>query len=163
MPVSSKPRKRHNLLKTARSPLHRRPHPFQAYRTFDPVYRLLDTLRTGEIDSQQGKALMVDWDGVQIEVVPALDGWICCWQRIIDGVQLPIDLSSLRQLLRYLTHNVMLTYEIIDAAYVVTDQCYQAYCQLPRQVIIGYSNTEQIAIELESLGVLKTPPSGVIA
>lgn len=162
MPVSRKPRKRHNVFKTARPPLDRPPHIFQAYRTFDPIYRLLDTLRQGEIDSQQGKALMDDWDGERMEVGPALDGWICCWQRIIDGQQLVIDLAPLRQLHRYLIHDILLTVDLIDAAQLVTDHCYRAYCSLPREVVISYSKTEQIAIELDSLGLIASTPSGVM-
>ena len=92
-----------------------------------------------------------------IQVAPALDGWVCCWERIVDGEQLPIDLRPLRQLQRYIASGVLLTVEMIDAAEAVSAACERAYAQIPSERLIGYSRTELIAIELDALGL--RPPA----
>ncbi len=151
MPRSQKPRKRHNIRKTARQPLHKPPHIWQVWRTFEPIYRLLDLLRGGEIDAVAGQPVMVDWGGDLIEVAPALEGWASCWQRIIGGEGLSIDLAPLRQMQRYLANGELLTVDLIDQVTAITDQCYQAYARMPRERAISYSKTEQIAIEMDDL------------
>lgn len=156
MPVSSKPRKRHNVRKTARSPLHHRPHPVQSWRAFAPIYALLDQLATGQVDAVRGRPVMRDWGSSELlEVGPALEGWIDCWQRIIDGERLPIDLTPLRQVQRFLTNDLMLTPELVEIARRITDSCYQAYSSIPRERTISYSKTEQIAIALDESGMLQ--------
>lgn len=161
MPVSAKPRKRHNIRKTARSPLHKPPHIWQVWRTFEPIYTLLSTLRAGEIDAVQGVPIMADWGGELMEVTPALDGWICCWQRIVDGERLTIDLAPLRQMQRYLADGELLTAQMIDSAVTVTNFCYQAYARMPRERAISYSKTEQIAIALDELGITGPTQDGL--
>lgn len=153
MPVSAKPRKRHNAGKTARAPGHKPVHIWHVWRTFEPIYTLLADLRRGEIDTVRGAPIMADWDGELMEVAPALDGWIGCWQRIVDGEGLAIDLTPLRRVQRYLANGVLMTPEMVDAAMTVTNACYQAYCRIPRERAISYSNTEQIAIEMDELGI----------
>ncbi len=157
MPISAKPRKRHNVRKTAHSPIHQRPHPVQAWRAFEPIYALLDQLRAGEVDAVRGRPVMRDWGSNELlEVGPALEGWIGCWQRIIDGERLPIDLTALRQVQRFLANDLMLNPDLVDRARTITDACYQAYLRIPRGRMIEYSKTEQIQIELESLGIVET-------
>lgn len=56
--------------------------------------RRLEQLRAGEVDAVRGRPVMRDWGSNELlEVGPALEGWIGCWQRIIDGERLPIDLT----------------------------------------------------------------------
>lgn len=156
MPRSQRPRKRHNRMKTLIAPTDKRPHPFHAWRTFEPVYKLFDTLKSGEIDAVQGKPVMADWDSELMEVAPALDGWICCWKRIIAGESLAIDLKPMLALYRNLKYGVMLQDRHLLQAKDCTDACYQAYLRIPRGRMIEYSKTEQIQIELESLGIVET-------
>lgn len=156
MPRSTKPRKPNNHAKTARQRLQNRPHMVQVMRTFAPIHDLLRELRSGEIDSVQGLLIMRDWGGGLMEVGPALDGWACCWERIVKGEELSIDLAPLRQLQRYLVNGVLLTPEMIDRAQQVTDQCERAYARMSRERAISYSRTEMIAIELDSLGITPT-------
>ena len=157
MPISAKPRKRHNMRKTAHSPIHQRPHPVQAWRAFEPIYALLDQLRAGEVDAVRGRPVMCDWGSNELlEVCPALDGWICCWKRIIAGEKLAIDLKPMVVLYRNLKYGVMLQDRHLLQAKDCTDACYQAYLRIPRGRMIEYSKTEQIQIELESLGIVET-------
>lgn len=155
MPISQRPRKRHNVRKTAHSPIHQRPHPVQAWRAFEPISALLDQLRAGEVDAVRGRPVMRDWGSNELlEVGPALEGWIGCWQRIIDGERLPIDLTALRQVQRFLANDLMLNPDLVARARTITDACYQAYANTPRERIISYSKTEQIAIALDESGML---------
>lgn len=153
MPRSQKPRKRHNRRKTARAPLHKPPHMWQVWRTFEPVYRLLDTLRAGEIDSAGGTLIMPDWGGELIPVTEVLEGWVCVWERIIEGERLPIDLAPVRQVWRYLSNGVLMTVDLVDRARAATDQCYRVYAAMPRDKAISYTKTEMIAIEMDELGI----------
>ena len=82
MPVSAKPRKRHNRRKTAVQDLSRPPHIHQALQTFFPIYGLLATLESGEIFTVDGKPIMGIWGGDYCEIETPLDGWISCWERI---------------------------------------------------------------------------------
>lgn len=143
MPVSQKPR--HRRAPKGNLP----PTQGQSAETFLPVYLLLRDLLRGEIDSVQGKPIMRVWGGDLVEVCPALEGWISCWQRIIEGERLAIDLAPLRQVHRYLEHSVLLSPELVHRAKHVTDQCITAYRRIPRARLQGYSRTEQIAVEIE--------------
>ena len=157
MPISQRPRHRHNRRKTSSAPMHMPPHPVQAWRTFEPLYGLLQQLQTGSIDAVQGKPVMRAWESNElVEVVPALDGWICCWKRIVSGESLAIDLKPMLALYRNLKYGVMLQDRHLLQAKDCTDACYQAYLRIPRGRMIEYSKTEQIQIELESLGIVET-------
>ena len=156
MPRSSRPNKamrRFYRTADARANLQRRPHIIQVHRTFAPIYELLRELRNGEAQTVQGRLVMRDWGSDLIEVAPALDGWVCCSQRIVEGESLKIDLRPLQRLQRHIANGVMLTLEMIDAAESVTEACERAYTQIPRERLIDYSRTEMIAIELDSLGL----------
>lgn len=48
----------------------------------------------------------------------------------------------------------MLNPDLVDRARTITDACYQAYANTPRERIISYSKTEQIAIALDESGML---------
>lgn len=154
MPVSAKPRKRHNRRKTAVQDLRRPPHIHQALQTFFPIYGLLANLESGEISAVDGQPIMGIWGGDYCEVDTPLDGWISCWERIVSGERVPIDLSPLRTLRDRLREDEMLDDELISAAKRVTDQCYQVYLSTPRARMISYSKTEEIAITLDELGLL---------
>ena len=156
MPISKRPRHRHNRIKTSQAPMHLPPHPVHAWRTFEPIYVLLDQLQTGSIDAVQGRPVMRAWESNEfVEVVPALDGWICCWKRIVAGEKLAIDLKPMVALFRNLKFGLMLQERHLIQAKDCTDACYQAYLRIPRGRMIEYSRTEQIQIELESLGIVK--------
>ena len=48
---------------------------------------------------------MRDWDG-WTEIVPAINGWCDCWERIARHMATPLDLSFLRRLANRLTRPV---------------------------------------------------------
>ena len=59
-------------------------------------------------------------------------------------------------LYRNLKFGLMLQERHLTQARDCTDACYQAYLRIPRGRMIEYSKTEQIQIELESLGIVET-------
>ena len=143
MPVSQRPRHRHNRRKTATAPMHLPPHSVHAWRTFEPVYGLLDQLQTGSIDAVRGVPVMRVWESNELEeVCPALDGWICVWKRVISGESLAIDLKPMVVLYRNLKFGLMLQDRHIAQARACTDACYQAYLRIPRGRMIDYSKTK---------------------
>ena len=154
MPRSQKPRKRHNPRKIAIQDMQKVPHIHQALQTFQPIYELIDVLKRGEIDAVDNRPIMQIWGGDRCEVCPALEGWVACWDRIIAGELLSIDVAPLRRLYQALVAGDLLTLEIIQAAKTVTDHCYAAYLTIPRERLISYSMTEQIQIELEANGIV---------
>lgn len=154
----SKGRRRYQRLLGARQRMQQKPGIIEAFRTFAPVYDLLRDLRSGYADAVQGRVVLRDWEHEYCEAATALDGWVSCWQRIIAGENLAIDIAAVSQLQRYLGSGVLLTSEIIERAHVATDACYSAYLKIPRERLRQYSQTELIAIELDALGLRDPSP-----
>ena len=93
------------------------------------------------------------WGGELCEAGPALDGWISCWQRIVDGERLEIDLQPLRTLHAKLAQGELLTIDLVDHCRQVTYACRKAYGRMPRARAKSYSLTELIAVEVEECGL----------
>jgi len=151
VPTSKKPRKKFNnrkLLMTKRARI------WNAYRTFEPIYDLLTSLYDGEVDTVKEVTVISDWEGGLMEAVPALEGWVCIWDRIIKGEGLVIDLSPLRTIQQALANDDPMSIDMIEDAIKLTNRCYQAYLAIPKDRIISYSTTEQISIELEEAGLI---------
>jgi hypothetical protein len=148
MPRSSKPRRR------PVTRMQRPPSAHQVCTTFAPVFGFLSALRTGEVwCTDGGQPIMPVWGGDLYEACPALDGWISCWQRIVDGERLEIDLQPLRELHDRLRHGEMLTLELVDHCRQVTYACRKAYGRMPRARAKSYSLTELIAVEVDVIGL----------
>jgi len=146
---------------------------------FAPIFGFLAALRTGEIwCTDAGAAIMPVWGGELCAAGPALDGWISCWQRIVDGERLDIDLQPLRTLhakldqgemltldlvdhcrqasvnaASKLEQGEMLTLDLVDHCRQVTYACRRAYGRMPRARAKSYSLTELIAVEVEECGL----------
>lgn len=148
MPTSSKPRRR------PVERMQRPPSARQVCATFAPIFGFLAALRTGEIwCTDAGAAIMPVWGGELCEAGPALEGWISCWQRIVDGERLEIDLQPLRTLHAKLEQGEMLTTDLVDHCRQVTYACRKAYGRMPRARAKSYSLTELIAVEVEECGL----------
>ena len=132
----------------------RPPGAWQVRETFAPISAFLDALMTGEVAcTDDGSPVMVVWGGDLYEACPALDGWISCWQRIVEGERLEIDLSPLAVVHDRLQAGVPLTVEMVEAARRCTYACRRAYSGLPRERARSYSLTELIAVEVEACGL----------
>ena len=148
MPRSTRPRRR------MPSGSKRPPSAVQVQQTFAPIFGFLATLRTGEVwCTDSGAPIMPVWGGELYEACPALDGWISCWQRIVEGERLAIDLSPLAVVHDRLQAGVPLTVEMVEAARRCTYACRRAYSGLPRERARSYSLTELIAVEVEACGL----------
>ncbi len=148
MPRSSRPRKR----MTAR--YQRPPGAWKVRETFAPISAFLDTLLTGEVPcTDDGAPVMIVWGGDLYEACPALDGWLSCWRRIVEGERLEIDLSPLTVVHDRLRDGEQLTVEMVEEARRCTDACRNAYSALPRERARSYSTTELIAVEVDACGL----------
>lgn len=96
---------------------------------------------------------MIVWGGDLYEACPALDGWLSCWRRIVEGEKLAIDLSPLAVVHDRLRDGEQLTVEMVELARQCTDACRKAYSALPRERARSYSTTELIAVEVEACGL----------
>lgn len=149
----SKGRKRHQRTAHARMNLQKTPGIFGAYTAFAPVYDLLRDLRSGEANAAQGRIVLRDWEGDYCEAAAALEGLVGCWQRIIEGERLALDLAPLEQLQRFLAAGTMLTEALVDRVTALTDACLAVYKRIPYERLREYSRTEMVAIELDRLGL----------
>lgn len=120
---------------------------------FRPIHRLFDQLRSGEIDSADGQPIFLDWQGNWCEVVPALDGWAGCWERIAAGEGLVLSTAAVRQLARSLADDVELTEDQVDAAWQEVLATQRATLRIPRKTMGNYMRTELVAIEVDRLGL----------
>lgn len=147
MPRNAKPRKPYRPRASLYPDLH------DVGMIFRPIHRLFDQLREGEVDSAQGRPIFLDWTGTWCDVVPALDGWVGCWKRITAGEGVEVDLSAVSKLARYLDNGVPLTEDMVDQAWQQIMVTQRLTMKITRKALGDYMRTEQIAIELEQLGV----------
>ena len=106
------------------------------------------------MDTVKEVPVISDWEGGLMEAVPALEGWVCIWDRIIKGEGLVIDLSPLRTIQQALANDGPISIDMIEDAIKLTNRCYQVYLAIPKDRIVSYSTTEQISIELEEAGLI---------
>lgn len=147
MPRNAKPRKPYRPRASIYPDLH------DVGLIFRPIHRLFDQLRQGEIDSARGKPLFLDWQGQWCEVVPALEGWADCWERISAGERLGLSLAAVRRLAKLLEYDVPMTEQQIEAAWQEVLATQHATMRVTRRALGGYMRTEQIAIEIDRLGL----------
>lgn len=147
MPRNAKPRKAYR----PRVSLY--PTIEDAALVFKPVRVLFDQLRQGEVDSAKGCPIFKDWLGQWCEIVPALEGWADCWQRVSDGEGLGFNMAATRRVARYLAKDVPLTEEMVDEAWAEVLACQRATLRIERRKLGRYMKDEQIAIEFDRLGV----------
>jgi hypothetical protein len=148
MPRNSKPRRPYRRRVSLYPDLH------DVGLIFRPIHTMFDQLREGEIDAVRGRPVFTDWMGEICEVVPALEGWISCWQRIIDGERLVFSLDGLRKISKRLDLGIMLTDDELEAGWREVLACQQATMQITRRAMGSYMRTEQISIELEQRGLV---------
>jgi len=147
MPANKKPRKDYRPRASIYPDLH------DVGTIFRPIHTMFDQLRAGEVDAVRGRPVFTDWMGEICEVVPALEGWISCWQRIIDGERLAIKLDGLRKIAKRLDLGVIMTEEDVEAGWREVLACQRATTRIPRKTLGSYMRTEQIAIEVEQRGL----------
>lgn len=147
MAKNKKPAKRYNPLKFNNRPS--RIMPDEAFRTFQPVRLAVSMLRSGEVPVDRGYPVMKDWMGDWVRMDVALEGWANCWDRLFGA----IDCSALRKLAKKLENGVLLNESELDDVDRLLDLQQAAFVRMDSSVVLDKMRTEEIAIELDSLGL----------
>lgn len=84
-----------------------------------------------------------------------IDYCIAGFRGLINRLAPQLDDAPLAVIERKLAAGVPLTIHEIDTAFSFLKQCEQALVGLPSRAVLDAVQTEQIAIELEQLGLLK--------
>jgi hypothetical protein len=118
---------------------------------FRPIHALYEQLRSGEIDSVRGRPVFKDWQGDWCEVVPALQGWADCWQRIADGEKLSLPMTATLKLANRLSYGTPVGPGDIEASWQEMLATQRAILRIPRKAMGSYMRTQQIADEFSKL------------
>ena len=121
------------------------------YMLFQPIYTAFERMEADAIESINGKAVFMAFDGSWCEVAPALIGWADCWERIGRNESLPFDGEPLRRLANKISYNVPLTQSDLKIGRAKIEETRQMFMALPVSSTKKHAQTEQIAIELERL------------
>lgn len=127
----------------------------QANTIARPMRALFACLKTGEVDTIDGKPVMLmpdldervrqshtDW----VEIAPAIFGWIDLWARIAPD----IDTQHLRYLAERLQADKPLTPRLVEQAQAEFECCVDRIPDMPPGAIGSAITTTQIAWELEA-------------
>lgn len=131
----------------------RRQRAGKLFATFRPIRSLVAQLRAGEIDTVQGVPVMPEWSGSMVEVCPALEGWASCWQRINAAEGLGITATACERVAKSLHYGKPLTEQEVEAFAKEVEAMAEAYGRLPLAVIRRHILTEQVAIQLDEMGL----------
>lgn len=147
MPRNSKPRKPYRPRQSIYPDLH------DVGLIFRPIFNLFEQLRAGEVDAVKGRPVFRDWQGQLCEVVPALEGWAGCWDRIAAGERLQLSTEAIKKMAKRLQYDVPLTEEEVDAAWQEVLVTQRLCLRIPRVTMGRYMRDEQISIEVDRLGL----------
>jgi len=152
MPKSKKPRKayRPDRPKSA----NRLPTIFEMKALFDPIFKTMSDLASGEVEHDKGIPIML-FDGEWAAIHSAMIGWACCWQRICVAQRVGFDFSPLLKLAKKLENGVMLEIDDIKKAKANIEFTRQMFLRTPAYILRQHSVTEQIAIEFEKRNLIK--------
>lgn len=146
-----------NALRWAENRAKQPPSPVETLIAFRPVFDILNAIKSGEVDSINDRPVMRGWSTDEyLETAAALEGWVCCWQRIVSGEKLTLDMSSVERIQQCLATGNMIDEQTLADAIAVTYDCYQAYRRIPRQRLREYSTEEMIQIEVDRLSLSTT-------
>lgn len=119
-------------------------------RTFmDPIFAGVRQLRTGEVDAVRGYAVQADWNGGHVRMDYCLNGYLALIERL-DANQHKHNLETIA---KRLEHGVLLSIQLIDDALTELKQHQDMLLSKTRDEVAGAARTEQIAIELQALGI----------
>ena len=152
MPKSKRPRKAYRP--GGRVVENRCPSLLEMYALFNPIYKTLDDLASGEVAHEKGIPIML-FDGEWAAIHSAMIGWACCWDRICKDQGIEYSSEPLRKLARKLENGVMLEVSDIEQARANIEFTRQVFRRTPASVLKQHSVTEQIAIEFEKRNLIK--------
>ncbi|MDP3440980.1 MAG: hypothetical protein U0989_02615 [Azonexus sp.] len=123
------------------------------FNAFWPLDRLIDDLYAGEVSYAGLTPVMIDHDGSYGEIVPSLNGWSSCMERIARRLDIPLDLGLLRRIGKRIENGILLDVAAIDRAKTLIDRCRAIYLACPVHVRKAATVDEFIEIEIEELGL----------
>lgn len=115
-----------------------------------PMRNCFRQMREGEVDSIRGYAVTRLHSA---DDYARIDFCIAGFRGLLARLVPTLDIGPLLSVERKLANGVPLTIQEIDAAFRLLRECEGHLVGLPRQVLIGAVQTEQIVIEMESLGI----------
>jgi len=118
-----------------------------------PLEKFLSDLRNEEVITQNDEPMLYDWQDFLCPAIPAIQGWVECFERIARGERIFADWSGLRQLAIALRDDAELTSKMIDKAEKEVGVCRHIMRTLTREKLGSYMRTEMIAIEQEDIGI----------
>jgi hypothetical protein len=95
---------------------------------------------------------LYDWQKLLCPAIPAIQGWVECFERIARGEGYSNDWNGLRQVAIALRDDTEIAEAMIDKADHEVEVCRDIMRHLTREKLGAYMRTEQIAIEQEDLG-----------
>ena len=124
----------------------------QARSWLAPIRRCFAQMKSGEVDSIQGFAVTRLHDR---DDYARIDYCIAGFRALIDRLCPEIDASSLARMEKRLANGVPVTLAEVDACLAVLRQCESALLRHSVSDVKSAVLTEQVAIELQQIGVLK--------
>ena len=115
-----------------------------------PMRNCFRQMREGEVDSIRGYAVTRLHHA---DDYARIDFCIAGFRGLLARLVPTLDIGPLLSIERKLANGVPLTIPEIDAAFRLLRVCEGHLVGLPRETLIGAVQTEQIAIEMESLGI----------
>lgn len=151
MPRSNKPRRKYNPARIQN--ISNKPRLDSMYMLFQPIYTAFERMEADAIESINGKAVFMAFDGSWCEVAPAMVGWADCWERIGRNEGIPFDGEPLRRLANKISYSIPLTQSDLQTGRAKIEETRQMFMALPVSATKKHAQTEQIAIELERLKI----------
>lgn len=126
---------------------------FDMAKAFAPIDSLIADLYAGEISYLGVDPVMLDHEGGFAEIVPSLNGWTSCMERIARDLDIPLDLGLLRRIGKRLEAGMLLDVADIDRAKALVDRCRAVYLACPVFIRKAATVVELIDIEIGDLGL----------
>ena len=124
------------------------PNVVETLAIFKPIIEGINSLRD-EVMTINGYPAFVDHKGELSRIDLALAGWIDCWKRIDPSM----DTAPLAKLAKKLEYGSPIFEEEIEACAACINKQISRFLTLPTERIIHHAMTEQIAIQLEQMGI----------
>lgn len=126
----------------------RSPSLMETLAIFKPIIEGINSLRD-EVITVHGYPAFIDHKGQLSRIDHALTGWIDCWKRMDPTM----DTTPLSKLAKKLEYGTPIFEEEIEACTTCVNKQIGRFMTLPTEAILHHAMTEQIAIQLEQLGI----------
>lgn len=126
---------------------------FDMQKAFWPMDRLIADLYAGEVSFIGLKPMMVDHDGSLGEIVPSVNGFTSCVERMAMQMKIPLDLGLIRRLALRIENGIPIDVTDVDKAALLIDRAKSVFLACPVSVRKAAYVDECIEIEISELGL----------